>query len=99
MHDLGTIGWGGRRGLESGAVAINDHGQIAGFARVDGARHEVLVQVNAAGLDRGRWRVMAGLPCAARLVAGLRAPKKPVAGSLWRVPWWRSGRSHALPAR
>lgn len=41
---------------------------------------EVLVEVRAAGLDRGTWHLMAGLPYAARLVAGLRAPKNPVPG-------------------
>jgi NADPH:quinone reductase-like Zn-dependent oxidoreductase len=41
---------------------------------------EVLVHVRAAGLDRGTWHLMAGLPYAARLVAGLRAPKNPVPG-------------------
>jgi NADPH:quinone reductase-like Zn-dependent oxidoreductase len=41
---------------------------------------ELLVQVHAAGLDRGTWHLMAGLPYAARLVAGLRAPKNPVPG-------------------
>jgi NADPH:quinone reductase-like Zn-dependent oxidoreductase len=41
---------------------------------------EVLVQVRAAGLDRGTWHLMAGLPYAARLVAGLRAPKNSVPG-------------------
>jgi len=41
---------------------------------------EVLVEVRAAGLDRGTWHLMAGLPYAARLVAGIRAPKNPVPG-------------------
>ena len=41
---------------------------------------EVMVQVRAAGLDRGTWHLMAGLPYAARLVAGLRAPKSAVPG-------------------
>ncbi|MEO5633813.1 NAD(P)-dependent alcohol dehydrogenase, partial [Gaiella sp.] len=41
---------------------------------------EVLVQVHSAGLDRGTWHLMAGLPYAARLVAGLRAPKNPIPG-------------------
>jgi NADPH:quinone reductase-like Zn-dependent oxidoreductase len=41
---------------------------------------EVLVQVRAAGLDRGTWHLMAGLPYAARLVAGLRTPKSAVPG-------------------
>ena len=41
---------------------------------------EVLVQVRAAGLDRGTWHVMAGVPYAIRLVSGLRAPKRVVPG-------------------
>src|SRR4051812_26239124 len=41
---------------------------------------EVLVKVRAAGLDRGTWHLMAGMPYAARLVVGLRAPKNPVPG-------------------
>jgi NADPH:quinone reductase-like Zn-dependent oxidoreductase len=43
---------------------------------------DVLVQVRAAGLDRGTWHVMAGLPYAIRLAGyGLRAPKSPLLGS------------------
>jgi len=42
---------------------------------------EVLVQVRAAGLDRGTWHLMAGLPFAVRLAGyGLRAPKTAVPG-------------------
>jgi len=41
---------------------------------------QVLVQVHAAGLDRGTWHLMAGLPYAVRLGFGLRAPKNPVPG-------------------
>ena len=41
---------------------------------------EVLVQVRAAGLDRGTWHLMAGLPYAVRLAFGLRAPKTAVPG-------------------
>jgi NADPH:quinone reductase-like Zn-dependent oxidoreductase len=43
---------------------------------------EVLVRVHAAGVDRGVWHVMAGLPYPIRLAGyGLRAPKNPVIGS------------------
>jgi NADPH:quinone reductase-like Zn-dependent oxidoreductase len=43
---------------------------------------EVLVRVHAAGLDRGVWHMMAGLPYPIRLAGyGLRAPKNPVIGS------------------
>ena len=41
---------------------------------------EVLVEVRAAGLDRGTWHLMAGMPYAARLAVGLRAPKNQVPG-------------------
>jgi NADPH:quinone reductase-like Zn-dependent oxidoreductase len=41
---------------------------------------EVLVKVSAAGLDRGTWHLMAGLPYAARLAFGFRVPKNPVPG-------------------
>src|SRR3712207_2385258 len=43
---------------------------------------EVLVRVHAAGLDRGVWHVMTGLPYPIRIAGyGLRAPKNPVIGS------------------
>ena len=43
---------------------------------------EVLVRVRAAGLDRGVWHIMTGLPYPIRLAGyGLRAPKNPVIGS------------------
>jgi NADPH:quinone reductase-like Zn-dependent oxidoreductase len=42
---------------------------------------EVLVRVRAAGVDRGTWHLMAGLPKLARIIGfGLRAPKTPVPG-------------------
>lgn len=46
------------------------------------ADEEVLVRVHAAGLDRGVWHVMTGLPYPIRLAGyGLRAPNNPVIGS------------------
>jgi NADPH:quinone reductase-like Zn-dependent oxidoreductase len=46
------------------------------------ADDEVLVRVHAAGVDRGVWHVMTGLPYPIRLAGyGLRAPKTPVPGS------------------
>ena len=41
---------------------------------------EVLVKVEAAGLDRGTWHLMTGLPYLGRLAFGLRRPKNPVPG-------------------
>jgi NADPH:quinone reductase-like Zn-dependent oxidoreductase len=54
--------------------------EIATPAPADG---EVLVRVHAAGLDRGVWHVMTGLPYLIRVVVptlGLRRPKVPVRG-------------------
>lgn len=42
--------------------------------------HEVLVRVAAAGVDRGVWHLMTGLPYVTRLAGGLRRPKQPVPG-------------------
>ena len=42
---------------------------------------EVLVRVRAAGVDRGVWHVMAGLPYPVRIMGfGMRAPKMPIPG-------------------
>ncbi|WP_324651847.1 NAD(P)-dependent alcohol dehydrogenase [Georgenia sp. H159] len=41
---------------------------------------EVLVKVGAAGVDRGVWHLMTGLPYAGRLAFGLRRPRQPVLG-------------------
>ncbi|OUM39481.1 NAD(P)-dependent alcohol dehydrogenase [Arthrobacter agilis] len=44
------------------------------------AADEVLIQVRAAGLDRGVWHTMTGLPYLGRLAFGLRGPRNPVLG-------------------
>ena len=68
-------------------AAARDHYGPAGNVRVrtvprpDIADDEVLVRVHAAGVDRGVWHVMAGLPYPIRLAGfGLRMPKDPVLG-------------------
>ncbi|MPZ71136.1 MAG: alcohol dehydrogenase catalytic domain-containing protein, partial [Actinobacteria bacterium] len=44
--------------------------------------NEVLIHVRAAGVDRGVWHVMTGLPYPIRLAGfGFRAPKNPVVGA------------------
>ncbi len=56
---------------------------VLGLAEIDTpdiATNEVLVKVHAAGLDRGTWHLMTGLPYLGRLAFGLRAPKNPVPG-------------------
>jgi NADPH:quinone reductase-like Zn-dependent oxidoreductase len=54
--------------------------QLAQVPRPEVTEHAVLVKVHAAGLDRGVWHLMTGLPYVARLVFGLRKPKNPVLG-------------------
>jgi len=58
------------------ALELRDIGQpeIAG--------DEVLVRVHAAGVDRGVWHLMTGLPYPVRMAGyGIRAPKTPVPGT------------------
>jgi NADPH:quinone reductase-like Zn-dependent oxidoreductase len=54
--------------------------RLAHIARPAPAAGEVLVQVRAAGLDRGTWHLMTGKPYLQRLVLGFRGPKNPVPG-------------------
>jgi NADPH:quinone reductase-like Zn-dependent oxidoreductase len=55
--------------------------QLAQAARPTIADDEVLVQVRAAGLDRGTWHLMTGQPYLMRIMGfGLRAPKNRVPG-------------------
>jgi len=42
--------------------------------------HDVLVEVRAAGLDRGTEHLMMGKPYAVRLAMGLRRPRNPIPG-------------------
>jgi NADPH:quinone reductase-like Zn-dependent oxidoreductase len=50
------------------------------IARPEPGPGEVLVHVEAAGVDRGVWHIMAGKPLAGRLVFGVRTPKNRVRG-------------------
>ena len=52
----------------------------AEVARPEVRDNEVLVRVHAAGLDRGTWHVMTGLPYLARLALGFTKPKNRVPG-------------------
>lgn len=55
--------------------------RLAEVARPDIATDEVLVEVRAAGLDRGTWHLMTGLPYLMRIMGfGVRRPKEPVPG-------------------
>ena len=56
--------------------------ELRDIERPEVGPNEVLVRVHAAGVDRGVWHVMTGLPYPIRLAGyGVRAPKYPVLGS------------------
>ena len=54
--------------------------RLAEIAEPEIADSEVLVNVHNAGLDRGTWHAMTGLPYLGRLYFGLRKPKRSVPG-------------------
>jgi NADPH:quinone reductase-like Zn-dependent oxidoreductase len=55
--------------------------EVGDLERPEIGDDEVLIRVHAAGVDRGVWHVMAGLPYPMRLAGfGLRRPKNPVLG-------------------
>ncbi|HYI45894.1 MAG TPA: NAD(P)-dependent alcohol dehydrogenase [Actinomycetota bacterium] len=58
--------------------------ELRDIAKPEIERNEVLVRVHAAGVDRGVWHLMTGLPYFLRLIIpelGMRGPKNPVRGS------------------
>jgi NADPH:quinone reductase-like Zn-dependent oxidoreductase len=84
-HSTAAAG-GGRATMQ--AITQDRYGDVEVLELRDIAKpvpkdDEVLVQVRAAGLHRGDWHVMTGLPYLIRLVVptlGLRRPKVPVLG-------------------
>jgi NADPH:quinone reductase-like Zn-dependent oxidoreductase len=77
---------GHRRRTTMDAIVQDAYGSVdvLRLAEIDRpviAAHEVLVQVRAAGLDRGTWHLMAGKPYLMRIIGfGFRRPKNPVPG-------------------
>jgi NADPH:quinone reductase-like Zn-dependent oxidoreductase len=66
--------------------------RLADIGRPEPGDDEVLLRVHAAGVDRGVWHIMAGLPYLIRLVGyGFRVPKHRVRGRevAGRVEAWR----------
>lgn len=56
--------------------------RLEDVARPEAGVGEVLVRVRAAGVNRGVWHVMTGIPYLIRIAGfGLRAPKNPVLGN------------------
>ncbi|MEV6411022.1 NAD(P)-dependent alcohol dehydrogenase [Kribbella sp. NPDC051718] len=54
--------------------------RVAEIAKPTPGPGEVLVQVEAGGLDRGAWHLMTGKPYLLRLVFGVRRPRNPLLG-------------------
>ena len=68
------------RAIVQDAYGAADVFRVAEIDRPSITGSEVLVRVHAAGLDRGTWHLMTGLPYPVRLVSGVRRPKNPVPG-------------------
>jgi NADPH:quinone reductase-like Zn-dependent oxidoreductase len=69
------------------AIVQNTYGsadvlELRDIGKPEIAAGEVLIRVHAAGVDRGVWHLMTGLPYPVRLAGnGLRTPKTPVPGT------------------
>jgi NADPH:quinone reductase-like Zn-dependent oxidoreductase len=68
------------RAIVQDTYGTADTWRLTDIDRPEIAEGEVLVQVRAAGLDRGTWHLMTGLPYLGRLALGFRKPKQPVPG-------------------
>src|SRR5919108_1360433 len=67
--------------VQDGYGEAEDVLRLEEIDRPEAGDDEVLLRVHAAGVDRGAWHLMAGLPYPVRLAGyGLRAPKNPVLG-------------------
>jgi NADPH:quinone reductase-like Zn-dependent oxidoreductase len=68
------------------AIARDEYGttdvlELRDVDKPEIATDEILIRVHAAGVDRGVWHIMTGLPYPIRLAGfGVRAPKTPVLG-------------------
>ncbi len=60
-----------------GDASVLHPGEVA---RPEPGDKQVLIEVRAAGLDRGTWHLMTGKPYLARLAFGFRTPRNPVPG-------------------
>ena len=75
-----TASVGTMKAILQDAYGTSDVWRVGEIAVPEVTDNEVLVKVEAAGLDRGTWHLMTGLPYLGRLAFGLRRPKNPVPG-------------------
>ena len=72
---------GSMRAVVQNAYGSSDVLRLGEIDRPEIAPNEVLVEVVAAGMDRGTWHLMAGKPYLMRIMGyGFRRPKNPVPG-------------------
>ncbi|MDF2705021.1 NAD(P)-dependent alcohol dehydrogenase [Nonomuraea polychroma] len=76
----GSTAGGTMRAIVQDAYGSANVLRLARIARPKVTGNQVLLRVHAAGLDRGTWHVMAGLPYLIRLAFGFRRPRNPVPG-------------------
>ena len=75
--EVGTM-----RAILQRAYGSSETLQLGQIARPTIKADQVLVEVHAAGVDRGVWHLMTGLPYLVRLMGfGFRRPKQPVPGA------------------
>jgi hypothetical protein len=82
-HRPVTAGMATMRAIVQDRYGSADVLELADIDRPVPVGNEVLIQVQAAGLHRGDWHVMTGLPYLIRIVVpalGLRKPKSPRSG-------------------
>ena len=77
---MATTSPGTMRAILQDAYGTTDVWHVGEIAVPAYAEREVLMKVEAAGLDRGTWHLMTGVPYVARLALGLRRPKQRVPG-------------------
>lgn len=80
MKDDAAPGKGTMRAIMQDTYGSADVLHLATKPRPAIGASEVLVRVRAAGVDRGAWHMMTGLPYLGRLAFGLRKPRNPVPG-------------------
>ncbi len=69
------------RAVVQRAFGTSDVLHVETVPRPSPGPEEVLIEVHAAGLDRGTWHLVAGLPYLVRLAGyGIRTPKNPIPG-------------------
>ena len=81
VHVAGPAAGGTMRAVVQDRYGSADVLRLATIARPEVADHEVLIRVQAAGLDRGVWHLMAGRPYLVRLAFGIRRRRNRVPGT------------------